>query len=127
MCALILYCLSTNCSHFFPSYTEDQQAMEEDEGIIVPLIKSNPAPQVPPQMPNVLTNRSHSSYYQSQNSFIQPMYPANLNTTPIAMMNYFNATHRQPLPTHPEHPTAENSFIQQQLHVDMVICLKYCR
>ncbi|XP_070505415.1 kinase D-interacting substrate of 220 kDa isoform X3 [Chironomus tepperi] len=102
---------------------EDQQAMEEDEGIVVPLMKSNPS--ATPQMPNVY-NRSHNSYYSQQNPFIPPVYSTSLNSTPMALMNYFNATHRQPLPTHLEHPILENAYVQQQqpqqqLNVDMDI------
>jgi len=97
--------------------------MEEDEGIMVPLMKSNAS--ATPQMPNVY-NRSQNSYYSQQNpQFIPPVFSTNLNSTPMALMNYFNATHRQPLPTHLENPILESSYVQQpqqqqQLNVDMV-------
>ena len=95
--------------------------MEEDEGIVVPLMKSNSS--VTPQMPNIY-NRSHNTYYPQQNPFIPPGFSTSLNSTPMALMNYFNATHRQPLPTHLEHPILENAYVQpqqqQQLNVDMV-------
>lgn len=99
--------------------------MEEDEGIIVPLMKTNPSSSssshIPPQLPN-LYNRSHNSYYHPPNPAYAPsVYSTTVNNPPIALMNYFNATNRMPLPSCPENPVVENSFLQQQLHVDMVI------
>ena len=72
-------------------------------------------------MPN-LYNRSHNSYYHPPNpAYATSVFSTTVNNPPIALMNYFNATNRMPLPSCPENPVVENSFLQQQLHVDMVI------
>lgn len=101
--------------YIFFILTEDQQAIE-DEGLVIPM---------KPNVPIVNQyNRNPINYFQTPaqpaTAFARPLplYPANINNAPLAMMNYYNTPSHQHAPIMEHYQTGIHQ--QQKIPIDVV-------